>query len=194
MLICGKCGKENADSGKYCVHCGGAFPGEEIPPEVCPKCGAVVEENYMCCAKCNTPRRIICPSCHEYHHVSCNYCPYDGVNIAKFKEVKAEFEQVFPEKFRRICWKARITAFLVNLLKWEVIFLLFIGLIFMVVKFPGSLDFAEFPGLLGFALTFIIPFMGIVAVLTFIATGEAFGKKRQKLLEAYIKEKTSECF
>jgi hypothetical protein len=188
MLVCGKCGKEDTEFGDFCAFCG-EYLERVSSTGICPKCTAADSEGGEYCSKCGAVIRVACPSCHEYHHIGCIYCPYGGVNIAEYqakldreKAAKAEFEQVFPEKFRKLCWAAHIRAFLINLAIWEVVVLLIIMYVFM-----GR---SQYTGVLGIPPMAVAIVMFIVAVITYLVTGEAFDNKRDKLRKAYIEEKS----
>ena len=84
MMICNKCGKENAESSKYCSACGNRLDGKKT----CPFCNTEIEEDSVYCTNCG--KRIdgkkICPSCGNEMKADekfCSVCGYgnnSGVN------------------------------------------------------------------------------------------------------------------
>ena len=51
-MKCKSCEQELSDSAKFCNFCG--KPAEIDPIQICPKCGAQVEENQRFCAQCGS--------------------------------------------------------------------------------------------------------------------------------------------
>ena len=42
----------------------------------CPKCGAPVEQAYLCCPECHYRLKVNCPSCGKLVKTSWELCPY----------------------------------------------------------------------------------------------------------------------
>jgi Na+/melibiose symporter-like transporter len=151
----------------------------------CPKCGAENADKYTYCAACGAQTQECCFCCNYPHPVGATFCPNSGENIADYKlkverkqEVEKEFDQIFPATYRKECLRARFKAFFVSLICFEAVLAM---IIFAVGKMLSSDEAIN--------SSVTIAFAAIILIFTFAATGVSYERKRDEILDTYLKDK-----
>lgn len=82
LVVCQKCGLQNAATNKFCGNCGSSLA--PTPTVTCSKCGAAVPNTMKFCGNCGTPLKpstLKCSKCNQENPAGTSFCSNCGTKL-----------------------------------------------------------------------------------------------------------------